>query len=180
MNRFNALFVASVLALASGCDKDSTTGQNNPPPAPSPVPAKPATADAEGDDHDHGDGDVHTGEKHDLGKQEAGGYSVTATQFGELAGGGEGVFELAVTGGAAKPTAVRAWVGTEDAEGSTKTKGEAEGDDYDVHVELPATLAPESKLWVELDTAAGSQKVSFDLPKGGHDDHDEEGEKKAG
>lgn len=155
-NRLTTSFTVLALGVAAaGCKDDS---QSKAPATPTPAPATPAAPQPK-----EKEGDAHAGPKHDLGSQQAGGHTVKATQFGAMKPGGEAVFELAITGGTAKPTAVRAWVGTEAGEGSAKAKASAEGDDYDVHVELPATLAQESKLWVELETPAGSRKASFDL-----------------
>jgi hypothetical protein len=110
-------------------------------------------------------GDEHTGTKHELGTQTIGGYTVAAARFGDLKPGEESVVELEVTGGGGKPKAVRAWVGGESGEGSAKARGEGKGDDYDVHVEVPSTLAADAKLWVEIETEAGKPRGSFDLKR---------------
>jgi hypothetical protein len=110
-------------------------------------------------------GDEHTGTKHELGTQTIGGYSVAAARFGDLKPGGESVVELGVTGGSGKPKAVRAWIGTEGGQDSAKAKGEAKDDDYDIHVEVPATIPADAKLWVEIETDAGKPKGSFDLKR---------------
>jgi hypothetical protein len=75
------------------------------------------------------------------------------------------VVELTVTGGPGKPRAVRAWVGTENAAGSLKARGEAAGDDYDIHLEVPEAIPDGSELWVELETAAGKATGAFDLKR---------------
>ena len=152
-----AAAVVSVLALG-GC-KEETTPQK-PAGTPSGIPAtqpagQGATIGAKGDEH--------TGPRHELGTQTIGGHSVKAARFGDLKPGAEAIVELKVTGGTGKPKAVRAWIGTEGGEGSAKTRGEAEGDDYDLHIELPQTLPAGSKLWVEIETDAGKPKASFDL-----------------
>ena len=159
MNRYAALFAVSVVCTAIGCDQQTSTTS---------APSTPATAPA-GSQGGGQAGDSHAGEKHDLGTRQAGGYSLKATQIGEVEPGGETVFEIVPSGGAAKPTAMRVWVGTETAEGSTKARAEAGDADYHAHVEIPAKLPPGSKLWVELETASGRPKASFDI---GQHDHD--------
>ena len=165
MNRLIMLVSACVISFAIGCERDSATTQTPAKPAPPPAPV------AKGDDHDHdhdhpkgAKGDAHEGEKHDLGTQQAGSYTLKATRIGEMKSGGEAVFEIAVSGGTSKPTALRAWVGTETGAGSAKAKGEAGENDYDVHIEVPDPLPANSKLWVELEVPAGRQKASFNLP----------------
>ena len=150
----NAVMLAGLLTLA-GC-REETSSQPNHATQPSTQPAGVKVG---------AQGDAHTGTKHELGSQTIGGYTVAAARFGDIKPGEEAVVELTVTGGAGKPRAVRAWVGTESAEGSAKAKGEAAGDDYDVHVEVPAALPGDSKLWVEVETDAGKPRGSFDLKR---------------
>ena len=157
-----ASFVAGLAFVAApGCKEEPKPAAPPAPapatPAPStPTPAAPTTKPAAG-------GDVHDGPKNELGSKTSGVYTVKATQVGAIKPGAESVFELAITGGNAKPSAVRAWVGTEAGEGSAKSRAHIEGNDYDVHVDLPATLPAGSKLWVELETFSGKTTASFDL-----------------
>lgn len=111
--------------------------------------------------------DVHEGMPHDLGTVQVGAYSVSVTQIGDITPGSESVFELVVTGEAAKPKAVRAWIGTESAEGSTKGKAEAESGEgeFHAHVDVPATLAEGSKLWIEVETDTGREKSAIDVKR---------------
>lgn len=152
MKSFIVLSLAAALnASAAGCKDERAAG---PTPAGN-TPARPAPASAAKE------GDAHAGPMHDLGSRQAGGHTVKATQFGALKPGGETVFELVVTGGAGKPSAVRVWVGTEAGEGSAKVKAGVDGDDYDVHVDVPATLPAGSELWVEVETAGTKATASF-------------------
>lgn len=115
------------------------------------------------EDHDHAAGghDGH-GERHELGKADIGGFAVTVATLGEIEAGHEGVVDIEVTGGA--PSAVRAWVGVESAQGSLKAKLENEGDDYHGHVEVPATLPAGSAVWIEIEDADGKRSAaSFKL-----------------
>jgi hypothetical protein len=104
--------------------------------------------------------------KSDLGTTTVAGLKLTASQLGDVKAGQPAVFEVAVEKEQAKPKAVRAWVGVASAEGSVKAKGEAHGDDYDVHVAVPAKLPESSQLWVEVELARGKkEKAGFDLKK---------------
>lgn len=117
----------------------------------------------DGDDHDHKDGHGH-GPKTELGSQSAGGMTIVAAREGDVTAGKEATFDITVTGGAGKPAAVRAWVGTQDGKGSIKGKAEAEGDGWHVHAEVPKPLPAGSKLWVEVETARGEKHVvGFEL-----------------
>lgn len=119
--------------------------------------------------HDHGKTEAGHGHgtAQDLGTTTVAGLKITVAQMGEVKKGGSGVFEVIVSDQAApKPKAVRAWVGTAGAEGSVKGKGAANGNVYDVHVEIPATFGDSSKLWVEIEPATGKkEKASFDLKR---------------
>ena len=118
-------------------------------------------------DHDHakdakdGHGEGH-GKRHELGKADIGGFSVTVAALGEIEAGHEGVLDVEVSGGV--PSTVRAWVGVESGQGSLKAKLDKEGDDYHGHVEVPATLPAGSAVWIELEDAQGKKsKASFKL-----------------
>lgn len=147
---------AALLALAA-CDK-------KPPAAASGKPDKPADhTHAPGDGHDHGHDHGH-GPATPLGEQTAGGFTVKAVREGDVKPGGEGTFDIAVSGGAGKPAAVRLWIGTKDAAGSVKAKAEPEGEGWHAHVEVPNPLPPGAKLWVEVEAASGEKAVvEFDL-----------------
>ncbi|HZN64529.1 MAG TPA: hypothetical protein VFB66_04465 [Tepidisphaeraceae bacterium] len=160
MNRFAVLLSTSLLCAAFGCEDRSTTQG----PSTGPTPNKGWTEEGNA-----GGGDVHEGEEHDLGTQKAGAYEVKATQIGEVKAGSEMVFELTVTGGTAKPSAVRGWVGTENGQGSSKAKAEAEEKGYHFHIDVPSPMPAGSKFWVELETAGGSQRASFNLEEHDHD-----------
>jgi hypothetical protein len=100
-----------------------------------------------------------------LGETTVGSLKLVATMHAPVkaAGGGEGAFDVVITGG--KPKAVRFWVGTEDAKGSVKAKAEEETtDNWHTHAEVPSPLPPNSKFWVEVEPASGDKFVrSFDL-----------------
>jgi hypothetical protein len=107
--------------------------------------------------HDHGDdhADEHHGEGRSLGSATIGGHTVTVSLAGEVEPGGVAHVEIAVAGGPARPTAVRAWVGGEEARGSVKALAEHKTHGYHAHVEVPAQHAEGSALWIEVESAAG-------------------------
>ena len=130
----------------------------------------PAVAQAEKDRHEHKEGekheheeDEHKGEKKELGKKKIGGYTVQVTQVGDVKAGEEAVFVITLADGAGKPKAIRGWVGVESGERSIKSKAEEEGKEYHLHHEVSKPVQPKSKLWVEVETATGKQKASFDV-----------------
>lgn len=164
------ILAASALALA-GCEKK---------PAPSSPSGPAAGSSAKHDDHDHdhdhdhkpGDGHDHDHDGHDhdhgpvtqLGEQTAGGYTVKALRAGDVKPGSDATFDVAVSGGATKPTAVRLWVGAQDGKGSMKARGEFEKDGWHAHVEVPDPLPAGAKLWVEIEAEGGAKVVAgFDL-----------------
>ena len=105
----------------------------------------------------------HKGAKKDLRKQKVGAYEVQVTQVGEVKAGEEAIF-IITPKGEAEPKAVRAWVGVESGKGSIKTKAEREKEGkWHAHHTVSKPLPTDSKLWIELETANGKQKGSFDL-----------------
>ncbi len=151
------LAVTAALALG-GCEKQ-------PGPAPSAHKGKPAPAHDHGHDHDDGDHDhAHSADqKHELGTATIGAYNVSATRYGQPAPGKEIEVDLRAAGSTA-PTALRLWIGTQDARGSLKAKAEPEADHHHAHVEVPDPLPPDARLWVEIETGSGPPAVgSFAL-----------------
>jgi ABC-type Zn2+ transport system substrate-binding protein/surface adhesin len=126
------------------------------------------------DDHDHGDDDHgddhgHHGSAIELGTATIGSFSVRAARDeGAIQPGGDAAIDVWLTGDLARITAVRFWIGLEDAAGSVKTKAETENSDqpnhFHTHAEAPSPIPDGSKLWVELDiTGEGKKAASFDL-----------------
>jgi hypothetical protein len=125
--------------------------------------------------HTHSDGTTHTDPEpgHSaappipLGQTTSNGFTIVATRdAGNITPGGEAPIDVTVTG--AKVTAVRFWVGTEDAAGSVKARADienkAEPDRWHTHAEVPDPLPVGSKLWVEIESDGGQvTTVSFDL-----------------
>jgi hypothetical protein len=163
-------FVLVPLALLSlvGCDA-------KPAPSTPPTPAAGAPA-AKADDHDHADGDHDHDHDHaeggmakdhdhgpmkDLGSAADGGYTVKAF-LGEVKPGSEPSVDLVIEGAA--PEAVRCWIGDAEARGAIKAKAELEGDHWHTHVEVPSPVPTGARLYVEIESAAGTTVVSFALP----------------
>src|SRR5207237_10283566 len=96
--------------------------------------------------------------------QLVGGCALTAGRDRTVNPGGDERVEIWISGGAAKVSAVRLWVGVQDAEGSVKAKADLEKDHWHTHVEVPRPLADGSKLWVEVETETGEKHAAgFDL-----------------
>lgn len=108
------------------------------------------------EDHGH-----HHGAVTALGSATIGAFTVTAARAGDIVAGKETVIEVTVT---PKPKAVRLWIGIESGKGSTKAKGEAEGEGFHAHVDVPAELPADAKLWVSVEPETGDTvKGSFAL-----------------
>jgi hypothetical protein len=162
MKTFRNLVIAMIFSattVVSGCKEDEQQNQ----PAALPAASKPQPAAEHKDDHDH-DGGVHGGPKHDLGNQKVGDLTIAVKQVGEVTAGKEGTFEITVTG-ASKPKAIRAWVGVNTGEGSTKVKARETHEFFDADLEVPDPLPANSKLWIELELANETKTISFDLKK---------------
>ena len=140
-----------VAVLFTGCkdDEKSKTGTG----AGAPSGSAPATTQQASGEH----------KRLPIGEMTNSGLKLVATMDEPVKPGGEGAFDVVITGG--KPKAVRFWVGTETGEGSVKAKAEEETpDNWHTHAEVPAPLPPGSKFWVEVEPPTGEPfKSSFDL-----------------
>jgi hypothetical protein len=142
----------AVAVLSSGCkddDESQPTGGGATPGGAAPA----ATQEAASDEHN----------RLPIGETTTSGLKLVATMDEPVKPGGEGAFDVVITGG--KPKAVRFWVGTEDAKGSVKAKADEETtDNWHAHTEVPDPLPPGSKFWVEVEPQTGQPfKASFDL-----------------
>lgn len=101
-----------------------------------------------------------------LGETTANGLKFKALQDEPMKAGGEGAFDLQVTGFPAggRPKAVRCWVGSEGGDGSVKAKAEeATPDNWHAHVEVPNPIPAGGKFWAEVEPASGEKfKVPFE------------------
>jgi hypothetical protein len=130
----------------------------------------------DGHAHDQEDGDDH-GASHagvvvDLGTNKIADLTVKATRdSGEIKPGGDAPIDVWITTADGKPaqaSAVRFWIGTEDARAFRKARAEIENPEepnhWHTHVEVPDPMPPESRLWVELEKQGGKKDVtSFPL-----------------
>jgi hypothetical protein len=158
MQKFVFSTMIGVAALSVGCGDEGTTQTGGTSaqsaPAPSAPSAQPATT-----------APTAAHNRIPLGEKTVGSLKLVATMDEPVkaAGGGEGAFDVVITGG--KPKAVRFWVGTEDAKGSVKAKAEEETtDNWHAHAEVPSPLPANSRFWVEVEPPTGEKFVrSFDL-----------------
>jgi hypothetical protein len=116
-------------------------------------------------DHDHGDhdhahekggdaaktADEHSGETVKLGTIALSGVEITVSQVGAAAAGSEAHFDLLLAFDKVSITALRAWIGTEDAKGSTKSKADVHEGTAHLHAEVPSPLPADAKLWIEIE-----------------------------
>lgn len=118
-------------------------------------------------DEAKGGGHKHEGKRHDLGSAKAGSYDIKVVQVGHVEKG-EGILEIKVGGLEKGAATVRAWAGSEGAEGATKAKADyvADHDDFDVHVEVADPLPADAKWWIEVEPTGGEAvTASFDIER---------------
>lgn len=136
-------------------------------------------AHGEDDGHDHGaeenaghsedDEHEHGGEVHELGSVAAAGTTLSVTT-GHVEAGAEVNVELELSSGAV-PAGIRVWVGLESGVGSLKVKADPHEEHFHAQVEIPDELSPESRLWVQVESASGETETSsLALPKEDHED----------
>lgn len=155
MKRFVLSTALGIAVLTAGCgDDSSTTGTST---------AAPQTSTPAADDAAAATAPAAAHNRLALGETTVGSLKLVATQDAPVKPGGEGAFDVVITGG--KPKAVRFWVGTESAEGSVKAKAEEETtDNWHTHAEVPSPLQAGSKFWVEVEPPTGEKFTkSFDL-----------------
>lgn len=183
MNRLALIVVASCLYGLAGCERKPAA-----PPAGSgsgavakPLLTSPEKPAAGHDEHGHEHanegteaGGGHGGEVIELGTTRIGDLNVRASRDkGEIKPGGDAPIDVWLTTADGKPaiaTAVRFWIGTEDAQGSVKAKADIEDpkqpNHWHTHVEVPDPLPAGSKLWIEIEHQDGKKSLcSFDLKK---------------
>lgn len=120
-------------------------------------------------DHNHDRDEGHHDNPIELGTATIGAYEVrVARDEGPIEPGGDAPIDVWVTGDLAEIIAVRFWVGTEEAIGSIKARGEIEHPDtpnhFHAHADIPDPLPDSSMLWVELDIEGhGKIAHAFDL-----------------
>lgn len=159
-----AMVWMAILALAVGCGGDDSTDSGDGTTTQTAGGDSAESADDHGHDHDHDHGHSHDGERYELGSLTIGASEVAVIQVGELTSGGSVVFEMQATGGEDAISAIRIWVGNEAGEGSIKQKAGADGGGhYHAHVELDETWPEDSQVWIEIETADGSERGAYPL-----------------
>lgn len=162
----SALIAASITIIPA-CEKKAPS---------SPTPAAPSSGTTKDHGHEHGPADAHAaghgGPVIQLGTATVGPFDVKATRDeGQIVAGKDAPIDVTVTptpGSTAKATAVRFWIGAEDAKGSVKAKADiespAEPNRWHTHAEIPNPVPAGGKLWIEIeDDKGGKSTGSFDL-----------------
>ncbi|MBI1291253.1 hypothetical protein GC173_08415 [bacterium] len=129
---------------------------------------------APGSTHDHGEG---TAEVH-LGKVTISEYVVDFTSGGALDPGSDIHLEVNVVEKTKPlPKAMRAWIGSEDASETGKTKlNLAGGPNVHNHIAVPQPLLSSHRFWVEVEDAGRKERASLPLPGVAAGEHDHEHE----
>lgn len=106
--------------------------------------------------------DDHESAKFDLGTQKIGGFDIQVGQVAEAKAGEEAIFIITIKGGTGKPRSIRAWIGIESGQGSIRTAAEEEKPgEWHAHHPVSKPMPASSKLWVEVETAAGRSRASY-------------------
>lgn len=144
------LYTSLLLVLLTpfvACNKADATA--TPAGKPAPV-AEPLEAGA----HAHGD-------EKPIGPMAIGAYQFTVVQLGDVKAGAEAVFELEFAKDAKVPSIARAWLGVESGQGSMKARFGKEGDHgLHAHVQAPATLPADAKLWIEVEADGKTERAA--------------------
>jgi hypothetical protein len=112
-------------------------------------------------------GDVHAdGPEHPLGEITLGATKAQVVLLGDVEAGKEAHVDVRFAAGTKRPETLRGWIGVESAQGSMKARFANEGDTaMHGHVEAPKPMLEGSKLWFEVESAAGASKTSVALHK---------------
>ncbi len=177
----NVLLIAmlSLAVGAFGCKKSEEKPASKEAPKPAaanpPVAVKPPASAAVEPSHAVADKSApsavpssHGGEVIDLGTTKIGAFEVRASRDKvEFKAGGDAPIDVWIDGGVGKGVAaVRFWIGTQDAKGSTKAKADIEDGTWHTHVEVPAPVPSVCLLWVEVEDQVGAKQTgSFDLKR---------------
>jgi hypothetical protein len=103
----------------------------------------------------------HSGENIELGTVQVGTMTIRAARDkGEIKPGGDAPIDVWIDGGLGNGvSAVRFWIGVEDAKGSVKAKADVEDGKWHAHAEVPNPMPVDAKFWVEIETAKGEKSV---------------------
>lgn len=105
----------------------------------------------------------HSSEKHKLGRQKIGDYTVSVIMIGEPEAGHTVDFDIKLFDNEKDPTALRVWIGAEDAKGSDVVELKKKTTTFVGTAKSPDPLPKDWKVWVELQTESGAAKGSYKL-----------------
>lgn len=177
MKNLSLIATLSLTVAVFGCEKAEEKPPSKdvarPATANPPVAAKPAAPKKEEQGNAINDKSVapggtsgHGGEVIALGTTNLGAFEVRASRDkGDIKPGGDAPIDVWIDGGVGKGvTAVRFWIGTQDAKGSIKAKADIEDGKWHTHVEIPSPMPGGSKLWIEIEETGGKKMAgSIDL-----------------
>jgi hypothetical protein len=152
------LLAISVLVAATACERKHDDKHD--------APAGPNAEKHHGCEEEHGH---PAGPPIELGTTACGAFTVKAARDNfPIKAGCDSPIDVWVTGGSAKVSTVRFWIGTENAKGSIKARAEievpAEPNHWHTHAEIPNPIPAGSKIWVEIEAEGGAKGVcSFPL-----------------
>ena len=108
-----------------------------------------------------GAGHERHGERVALGDVKVGEHTFSVFQLAKVRAGEEADFDLDFPAGKPLPGTVRGWIGVESAVGSLKIRFAKETDSrMHGHPEGPNPIPAGSMLWIEIEGAGGTNKVS--------------------
>jgi hypothetical protein len=144
-----------LIALIAAASLSSGCGDDKKPPAPGGSPPPVSSGQ-------------HSGKLIELGAAKAGPFAIRASrEEAPVKAGGDAPIDVWVDSGP-KVSAVRFWVGLEDAKGSIKERAAIEDpakpNQWHTHAPIPDPMPAGSRLWVEIEGEGGTKgTASFDL-----------------
>jgi len=105
-------------------------------------------------------------EKRKLGRQSIAGYTVSVIIVGDPHEEKSIDFDVKLIDAKTEPKAIRVWIGTEDGAGSTKAALTKKTTTYVGVAAVPSPLPAGSKVWVEIETDAGTNSGSYSIEDG--------------
>lgn len=152
MRTQHLLTALAVACLVGACGDDHSGHSHSKDSKPNTPAAK------SGDDHhDHDHGEMKP-----LGQVQFGGSSIEVKGYGTLEAGDEYHVDIAHTEGEL-PEVLRLWFGDAAATGVAKSKASKTKDHFHGHVEVPASLGQDARLWIEAEFRGGRREAK-DLP----------------
>ncbi len=160
-------FLTASVSILAACDGEKPSAQVAAP-----------KADAHGHDHAPAAAEhdaaptVHGGAVIQLGSATIGAFDANATRDeGAIVAGKDAPIDVTITpsaGATVTVSAVRFWIGTQDAKGSVKAKADIEDpkspNRWHTHAEIPNPIPTGAKIWVEIEDSKGAKSVGgFDL-----------------